>query len=480
MKFTLDAGGAQSAGQGIGSLFKAFALGPQVHQQAQMEGMGQMAKIGQANATARYANARAGLDENQLTLQKDLLQTAMLELGLPTNLAPAFKSRLETGSFGPSYEPPIDGNGPTQQAPAGSETLAKLGRSMALMQRMYGSGSNVAQHAEAELKGQQMRQIDDVVANPALAGAISTAQAASSGKPLFNPTGNTGQSVQMMTGEAGPVNAVLAKIFQTGENAENNQRSAAAGASNASSANSYASAGQHRMQTQKINQDISMGSKGVLQQTDQGLLLVDPRTGTARSVVGPDGRAAGKSGGGEEKPLTEGQAKAVAFAARMQASDGVISDLSASGTIKSVPGSRSGYGLGATINAISPSENQRLDQAKRDFINAVLRRESGAVISDGEFSNAELQYFPQVGEGKAVQQQKANNRRISLEGMKADIPKARLKQVDQITQRSGATGQWGETPSSAPAAAINSDAEYDALQSGAVFTAPDGTQRRKP
>jgi hypothetical protein len=60
---------------------------------------------------------------------------------------------------------------------------------------------------------------------------------------------------------------------------------------------------------------------------------------------------------------------------------------------------------------------QVFDQAKRNFINAVLRRESGAVISDEEFANADLQYFPQPGDDEAVLKQKSENRNASVKAL---------------------------------------------------------------
>jgi hypothetical protein len=57
------------------------------------------------------------------------------------------------------------------------------------------------------------------------------------------------------------------------------------------------------------------------------------------------------------------------------------------------------------------------DQAKRDFINAILRRESGAVISEEEFANAEQQYFPQPGDGPEVIAQKRANRENAIRGI---------------------------------------------------------------
>lgn len=64
------------------------------------------------------------------------------------------------------------------------------------------------------------------------------------------------------------------------------------------------------------------------------------------------------------------------------------------------------------------SENyQRYDQAKRNFINAVLRRESGAVISPEEFANADKQYFPLPGETPKQIQQKRENREEAIRGI---------------------------------------------------------------
>jgi hypothetical protein len=69
-------------------------------------------------------------------------------------------------------------------------------------------------------------------------------------------------------------------------------------------------------------------------------------------------------------------------------------------------------------NYLAGNDFQKFDQAQRDFINAVLRRESGAVISDEEFANARLQYLPQPFEGPEILRQKAANRKIAIEGMR--------------------------------------------------------------
>lgn len=92
MKFTLDANGAQAAGQGIGNMFKAYALGNQYRQQGEMDGMTSVARIGQANAAARKYNADAALDEHRLGLQKDPLRTALIENQVPLDTRPVIES----------------------------------------------------------------------------------------------------------------------------------------------------------------------------------------------------------------------------------------------------------------------------------------------------------------------------------------------------------------------------------------------------
>lgn len=118
--------------------------------------------------------------------------------------------------------------------------------------------------------------------------------------------------------------------------------------------------------------------------------------------------------------LTDTQARALQFGSRMQASGDILDRLAQNGTSTSVPGARDS----SLVNALTSDDQQQLNQAKRDFVNAVLRRESGAAISESEFANAEKQYFPQVGEGAGVIAQKKANRELSMRGILAEVPDA--------------------------------------------------------
>lgn len=149
-----------------------------------------------------------------------------------------------------------------------------------------------------------------------------------------------------------------------------------------------------------------------------------------------------KAGGG--KPLTEGQSKALLFGTRMQASEKVLTDLEKSGKLFSTPGAGAGFGIGSAVNLINSKEGQQLDQAKRDFLTAVLRRESGAVIADTEFASGNQQYFPQIGDSKEVIAQKKANRELATRGILAEVPDSE----NRVAQVRGP----GAAPSGAPAA----------------------------
>lgn len=161
-----------------------------------------------------------------------------------------------------------------------------------------------------------------------------------------------------------------------------------------------------------------------------------------------------------EKPMTDSQSKALLFGSRMTNSAKIISDLENSGVLKSIPMSTTGFGIGSTINAMQPKELQQLDQAKRDFVNALLRRESGAVISKAEFDDANKQYFPQIGEAKDVVAQKTKNREIAVRGILAEVPRAHQGKVGEII---GGQPTKPYVPSGAPSNASSSQEEKDYL-----------------
>lgn len=134
--------------------------------------------------------------------------------------------------------------------------------------------------------------------------------------------------------------------------------------------------------------------------------------------VSPDGGVSVRQGGATiEKPLdlTVEEGKNSGFLIRTRNSNSVLDELEAEGTDvgakirQNIP-----FGVG---NFFQTPEFQKYDQARRDFVNAVLRRESGAVISVEEFENANQQYFPQPGDAPEVIAQKRRNRVDAIAGL---------------------------------------------------------------
>lgn len=207
-------------------------------------------------------------------------------------------------------------------------------------------------------------------------------------------------------------------------------------------------AARHDFERRKGEQDILASQANVehtQEQTDasrqarntkEGL----PGFGVPQSVLdkqfgkAPDGQRWTQQGVLEDVPgsnggkLNEAQGKAAGMATRAEAAHNILLEMEGKGVttpsiikqgLEAVP--IVGGILGTSANALNiPSNDQRkVEQAQRDFVNAVLRPESGASISASEFDNARKQYFPQVGDDAAtiLQKQQARERELAALGV---------------------------------------------------------------
>ena len=140
-----------------------------------------------------------------------------------------------------------------------------------------------------------------------------------------------------------------------------------------------------------------------------------------------------------KKPLNDTQSKALQFGTRMQQSGQNLDALASDGATQ--PGyikrMADAVGAGALANWTQSPQQQQVEQSQRDFVNAVLRRESGAAISNSEFDNARMQYFPQPGDSAKVIEQKRRNRELATRGVLAEVPdqQSRVQQVTGVGQR---------------------------------------------
>jgi len=166
-------------------------------------------------------------------------------------------------------------------------------------------------------------------------------------------------------------------------------------------------------------------------------------------TTNPDGTVTLTEGSvGNLPKLTDSEGRSTGFYGRGLESQKVLNDLEGQGT--SLWNNTAGQ-IPKVGNFLRSEDAQKYDQAKRNFINAVLRRESGAVISPEEFANADQQYFPQPGDGKEVIAQKRRNRDVTIQGLKVSsgqganfaLPPDQQPAPQQNGQRKTSTGvQW--------------------------------------
>jgi hypothetical protein len=196
-----------------------------------------------------------------------------------------------------------------------------------------------------------------------------------------------------------------------------------------------------------------MPTAGQVVEREDGTFLVDTRTGQAKPVMGQGGQPL--TGGG--KPLTEAQGNSVAFGARAVEANRIATDLETKGV--KVPGKTSTVASGIVgmtpfvgesyseatkslfnvlpefAGGLSP-EQQQNQQARRNFISAVLRKESGAAIGVDEYKNEERKYFAQLGDSDKVIQQKQEARKLAIEALKAQAGPSGVRQINQISGQS--------------------------------------------
>jgi len=171
---------------------------------------------------------------------------------------------------------------------------------------------------------------------------------------------------------------------------------------------------------------------GQVLETENGPMLVNTRTGQAQPIMANGQPVVGG------KPLTEAQGNATAFGMRAKQSNELLTQLEKAGTkdtgvtrsaisstVGMTPfiGEKLEQGVSSAMNVLptylgGPNEAQQsTDQARRNFVTAVLRKESGAVISPSEFAGEAQKYFPQPGDTTKVIKQKQEARELAIKAL---------------------------------------------------------------
>ena len=152
---------------------------------------------------------------------------------------------------------------------------------------------------------------------------------------------------------------------------------------------------------------------------------------------------------GKQPPSSQFQA--ATFGRRAQQAEQIFSQLEKAGYQRGTVGEEAAGLLSylpvvgeAAKGAVSPQRMQQ-DQAERNFVNAILRRESGAAIAPAEFDSAEKQYFARPGDTPEVLAQKTANRQQVINALKAESGTA-WERVPLVTVQMPEKGPAAEPP----------------------------------
>ncbi|MGT2442201.1 hypothetical protein ACU4I5_05750 [Ensifer adhaerens] len=193
-------------------------------------------------------------------------------------------------------------------------------------------------------------------------------------------------------------------------------------------------------------------------------LSVDPKSG---QVVFSQG---GK--GGQTKPFTEQQSKDLVFATRAK---GALKNLDPiDEKLTSIAGRAAEMDPTGLARLTQSPDFQKAAQAGLEFLQAILRKDTGAAITKEETGQYGQTYLPQVGDKPEVLVQKREARRRAIIALESGMTREQILRLEQ--------SERAET-SSQPETAVrpSTKADYDKLPSGTLYIHPnDGQTYRKP
>jgi hypothetical protein len=152
--------------------------------------------------------------------------------------------------------------------------------------------------------------------------------------------------------------------------------------------------------------------------------------------------AATKKDTQENKPTTEGERLTAVYGQRLEQANNILQDLE-SDPNAGLTNWDTAFALNLP-NSMQGKSTQKFEQAKRNFLNAALRKESGASISPEERESGNLQYFPQFGDTPEVLEQKRQNRQLVIDGFKVAAGKAWGNLDTAVANNKDRLGQGGD------------------------------------
>lgn len=157
--------------------------------------------------------------------------------------------------------------------------------------------------------------------------------------------------------------------------------------------------------------------------------------------VGPNGEVSFQQGMG--KPLTESQSKDTAFATR---ASGALPIIDETGNALTNLGENIGGRAPVVGNYMKSPQYQRAEQAGKEFLQAILRKDTGAAITKEETEEYGSVYLPRPGDSPQVIEQKRISRLRALEAIKAGLPPKAIIAMEKAGQATGAGKSDSQQP----------------------------------
>lgn len=329
-----------------------------------------------------YGQAQQGLLSRQSEAQHNQLQALQLEQAKRAAQDAQAQRELATSSFAPGAAPTV----PNDES---GNPMPRVGAGGGLSQYIQGLQQFAPERAlalQSQLAQLSAKNLQKVGPGETLYD-VGTGKAAFSAapNPHFVDVGDSVIPINPQTGQ--PIGPPIKKTMSPDAQASN-------------------ALGRARLEYEQ-----SQGNKPQVVTGPNGeIFSVDARSNTGAPVMGPDGQPLSKG----QKPLTEVQGNATAFAMRAQQSHDLLNQIEGAGFN---PASLDPRNLAAGhkwLNLVAPEAAQQYNAAKQNFVTAVLRKESGAAISQSEFDKEDQKYFPQPGDAKSVVEQKRRARELAI------------------------------------------------------------------
>lgn len=145
-------------------------------------------------------------------------------------------------------------------------------------------------------------------------------------------------------------------------------------------------------------------------------------------TTNPDGTVSvtqGPAGGGK---MTEQNSKDMVYAKRAAGALPIIDKM---GDALTSAGEAVGGSVPAVGNYLKSPEYQQAEQAGKEFLQAILRKDTGAAITAQEVNEYGTVYLPRPGDSQQVLAQKKESRRRALEALALGIPPDLILRLEQ-------------------------------------------------